>query len=70
MNTLLDILGISALIVLFLLPTLAGLARERRIDRELREAERGRAEAPPGTADAARPVTAARRPRLRSWARV
>lgn len=70
MNTLLNILGMSALIGLFLLPTLVGLARERSIDRELREAERGRAGAPPGTADAARPDTAARRPRPRSWARI
>ncbi|WP_335940836.1 hypothetical protein [Streptomyces sp. PTD5-9] len=70
MNTLLNILGVSALIVLFLLPTLFGLARERRIDRELREAERRRAKRPPETADAVRPDTAARRPHLRSWARI
>ncbi|MFE3901009.1 hypothetical protein ACFXPY_11760 [Streptomyces sp. NPDC059153] len=53
MNTFLNVLGIAALIALFLLPTLAGLARERRIDRELREAERERGDAPPETADAA-----------------
>ncbi|MFJ7490233.1 hypothetical protein ACIQZB_03105 [Streptomyces sp. NPDC097727] len=70
MNTFLNVLGTAALIALFLLPTLAGLARERRIDRELREAERERGDAPPETADAAQPVTAARRPYLRSWARI
>ncbi|MFJ6010444.1 hypothetical protein [Streptomyces sp. NPDC092952] len=53
-----NVLGISALIVLFLAPTLAGLARERRIDRELRAAE------------APAPAPAARRPYVRSWARV
>ncbi|MFE7045055.1 hypothetical protein ACFU9X_38270 [Streptomyces atratus] len=70
MNTFLNVLGIAALIALFLLPTLAGLARERRIDRELREAERERGDAPPETAGAAQPVTDARRPYLRSWARI
>ncbi|MFI6726391.1 hypothetical protein NRF20_15875 [Streptomyces sp. R-74717] len=70
MNTFLNVLAIAALIALFLLPTLAGLARERRIDRELREAERERGDAPPETADAAQPVTDARRPYLRSWARI
>ncbi|MFF9511673.1 hypothetical protein ACF1BU_16440 [Streptomyces sp. NPDC014724] len=68
MNAFLNVLGIAVLIVLFLLPTLAGLARERRIDRELREAERG--DAPPETGGAAQPVTATRRPYLGSWARI
>ncbi|MFF1915026.1 hypothetical protein ACFVYE_26170 [Streptomyces sp. NPDC058239] len=70
MNAFLNVLGITALIALALLPTLAGLARERRIDRQLREADRERREAPPETADAAQPLTAARRPYLRSWARI
>lgn len=70
MNTFLDLLGISALIALVLLPAVLGIARERRIDRELREAEQDRATRPPRTADAARPVAAARRPYVRSWARI
>ncbi|MEU9762173.1 hypothetical protein ACFYYY_25405 [Streptomyces sp. NPDC001834] len=70
MNTFLNIMGISALIGLFLLLTLFGLARERRIEHDLQEAERAGAQAPPETADAVRPVTAARRPHLRSWARI
>lgn len=70
MNTFLNYLGIAAVFALFLLPTLVGIARERRIDRQLREAERGRRTAPPETADAAQPVRAARRPYVRSWARV
>ncbi|MFB7213667.1 hypothetical protein, partial [Streptomyces sp. NPDC056255] len=59
MNTFQNVLGIAALIALVLLPALAGLARERRIDRELRAAERARSDGPPRTAGAARPVTAA-----------
>ncbi|MFI5745207.1 hypothetical protein ACIBBE_04625 [Streptomyces sp. NPDC051644] len=70
MNTFPNVLGIAALFALVLLPTLLGLARERRIDRELREAERERGDAPPETADAAQPITATRRPHLRSWARI
>ncbi|MEU6012962.1 hypothetical protein ABZ826_02560 [Streptomyces sp. NPDC047515] len=70
MNTFLNVLGIAVLFVLVLLPTLAGLARERRIDRALREAERARGDAPPETTGAAQPVTVARRPYLRSWARI
>ncbi|MFC8533712.1 hypothetical protein ACFUJY_07125 [Streptomyces sp. NPDC057249] len=70
MNTFLNFLGISALFALVLLPALIGAARERRIDRELREAEQDRSTRPPRTADAARPVAAARRPYVRSWARI
>ncbi|MFF2325266.1 MULTISPECIES: hypothetical protein [unclassified Streptomyces] len=70
MNIFLNILGVSALVALVLLPALAGLFRERRIDRQLREAERERGDTPPERADAAQPVTAARRPYLRSWARI
>ncbi|MEU8699608.1 hypothetical protein AB0C61_18470 [Streptomyces sp. NPDC048680] len=70
MNTFLNLLGIMAVIALVLLPALIGIARELRIDRALREAERSRRTAPPETADAARPVKAARRPYVRSWARV
>ncbi|MFF5335247.1 hypothetical protein [Streptomyces sp. NPDC013181] len=70
MNTFLDLLGISALIALVLLPAVLGIARERRIDRELREAEQDRSARPPQSADAARPAGAARRPYVRSWARI
>ncbi|MFB6819191.1 hypothetical protein ACFCV8_32115 [Streptomyces sp. NPDC056347] len=57
MNAIQNVLGISLLVLLFLAPTLAGLARERRIDRELRAA---------GT----EPAPVPRRPYIRSWARV
>jgi hypothetical protein len=70
MNTFQNVLGTVVLIALFLLPTLVGFARERRIDRELRAAERARSDGPPQTADAAPPGPAARRPYLRSWARI
>ncbi|MDP5314636.1 hypothetical protein [Streptomyces poriferorum] len=70
MNTFLNYLGTSVVFALFLAPTLVGIARERRIDRQLREAERARSAEPPQTADAARPVRAARRPYVRSWARI
>ncbi|MYY02036.1 MULTISPECIES: hypothetical protein [unclassified Streptomyces] len=70
MNTFQNVLGIAVLFALVLLPALLGVARERRIDRELREAERDRSTRPPRTADAARPTRAARRPYVRSWARI
>ncbi|MFD5869880.1 hypothetical protein [Streptomyces sp. NPDC060322] len=70
MNTFLSYLAIAALFALVLLPAVLGFARERRIDRELREAQRNREAAPPGTTGAARPDPATRRPHLRSWARV
>lgn len=71
MNTFLNYLVVAALFALVLAPVALGVARERRIDRQLREAERGRrAAGPPETGSAARPVPAARRPQLRSWARV
>ncbi|WP_097866105.1 hypothetical protein [Streptomyces sp. rh34] len=71
MNTFLNYLVVAALFAFVLAPVALGVARDRRIDRQLREAERGRrAAGPPETRSAARPVTAARRPYLRSWARV
>ncbi|MFB4422046.1 hypothetical protein C5F59_013265 [Streptomyces sp. QL37] len=70
MNTFLSYLAVAVLFALVLLPALVGFARERRIDRELRDAQRGRADAPPETAGAARPLTATRRPYIRSWARI
>ncbi|OWA24705.1 hypothetical protein [Streptomyces sp. CS057] len=71
MNTFLNYLVVAALFALVLAPVALGLARERRIDRQLREAERGRrtAAGPPETRSAARPVAAPRGPRPRSWAR-
>ncbi|MFD9809836.1 hypothetical protein ACFWZZ_06520 [[Kitasatospora] papulosa] len=70
MDTFLSYLVIAALFALVLLPALVGLARERRIDRALRDAQRRRGGTRPETAGAAQPVTAARRPYVRSWARV
>ncbi|MFD6630127.1 hypothetical protein ACFWEL_17615, partial [Streptomyces anulatus] len=50
MNTFLNYLVVAALFALVLAPVALGLARERRIDRQLREAERGRrAAGPPET---------------------
>ncbi|MFD7943268.1 hypothetical protein [Streptomyces sp. NPDC059744] len=50
MNTFVNFLVIAALFALVLLPALIGLARERRIDRELRAAEHERRAEPPETA--------------------
>ncbi|MEU8673509.1 hypothetical protein [Streptomyces sp. NPDC048560] len=69
MNTILNYAVVAALFALVLLPSLAGLARERRIDQALRAAERNQA-GPPEAEGAARPVTVARRPSIGSWARV
>lgn len=69
MNTFLSYLSTAVLFALVLLPALVGAARERRIDRALREAERGRAAKPPGTADAARPVRVTRRQPVRHGAK-
>ncbi|MCD9902131.1 hypothetical protein LUR56_23910 [Streptomyces sp. MT29] len=69
MNLFLDYLVVILLFALVLLPAGLGLARERRIDRQLRDAGRREVE-PTETAGAARPVTATRPLRQRSWARV
>ncbi|MGW1464809.1 hypothetical protein ACWCPT_10750 [Streptomyces sp. NPDC002308] len=69
MNALLNVLGVTVLAALVLLPALVGFARERRISRELRAAEHARRTDPPAPA-AAPPRRAARTPHLRSWARV
>ncbi|MGX1896863.1 hypothetical protein ACWIHQ_25760, partial [Streptomyces anulatus] len=54
MNTFLNYLVVAALFALVLAPVALGLARERRIDRQLREAEQGRrAAGPPETRSAA-----------------
>ncbi|MFD6474482.1 hypothetical protein ACFWEH_13405 [Streptomyces anulatus] len=56
MNTFLNYLVVAALFALVLAPVALGLARERRIDRQLREAERGRrAAGPPETRSGAAP---------------
>ncbi|MFI5725913.1 hypothetical protein [Streptomyces cyaneofuscatus] len=68
MNLFLDYLTVTALFALVLLPAGLGLARERRIDRQLRDAGRGEVE-PTETAGAARPVRSVRPLRSRSWAR-
>ncbi|MBQ1110613.1 hypothetical protein [Streptomyces sp. 404i] len=71
MNTFLNYLVVAALFALVLAPVALGLARERRIDRQLREAEQGRrAAGPPDRRSAGLRGRAERRPYLRSWARV
>ncbi|MFD6533081.1 hypothetical protein [Streptomyces sp. NPDC060184] len=73
MNTLLNVLGVTVLAALVLLPALLGFARERRIDRELRAAAIDRdahRAAPPDTSTTGRTRPAARRPYVRSWARI
>ncbi|HWU06560.1 MAG TPA: hypothetical protein VN520_09290 [Streptomyces sp.] len=68
MNTFMSYLAVTALFALVLLPVILGLARERRIDRQLREARRRWEAAPRGTTGAAQPAVATRRPYLRTWA--
>ncbi|MER6603166.1 hypothetical protein ABT305_32785 [Streptomyces parvus] len=54
MNLFLNYLVVAALFALVLLPTGLGIARERRIDRQLRDAARGEAE--PTETESALPV--------------
>ncbi|MFE7366401.1 hypothetical protein [Streptomyces anulatus] len=68
MNTFLNYLVVAALFTLVLAPVALGLARERRIDRQLREAERGEA-APTETESVARPHRVTRRSYPRGWAK-
>lgn len=70
MNTFLNYLGIAFVFALFLAPVLVGIARERRIDHAAAGSGTGAERRTPQTADAARPVRAARRPYVRSWARI
>ncbi|MFE2290528.1 hypothetical protein [Streptomyces sp. NPDC059452] len=63
MNIFLDYLVVTALFALVLLPATIGAAHDRRIDRQLRDAERG--EAPPTERE-----NATRRLPSRSWAKV
>ncbi|MFB7480791.1 hypothetical protein, partial [Streptomyces anulatus] len=70
MNTFLNYLVVAALFALVLAPVALGLARERRIDRQLREAERGRrAAGPPETRSAAQRGAGGRGPDRSSGAR-
>ncbi|MEU4030958.1 hypothetical protein OG473_12475 [Streptomyces anulatus] len=66
MNTFLNYLVVAALFALVLAPVALGLARERRIDRQLREAERGEV-APTETESAARPHKVTRRAYPQGW---
>lgn len=68
MNTFLNYLVVAALFAFVLAPVALGLARERRIDRQLREAERGEV-APMEAASAARPHKVTRRSCPQGWAR-
>ncbi|MFG2559054.1 hypothetical protein [Streptomyces sp. NPDC048496] len=69
MNAFLNYRGTAVVFALLLAPVLVGIAHDRRIDRQLREAERDRRAELPETADAAQPVKAVRRPDLRIRAR-
>ncbi|MFE0694877.1 hypothetical protein [Streptomyces sp. NPDC058869] len=70
MNTFLDYLVVAVLFALVLAPAAFGAARERRVDRQLREAERGRPAAGPPTAESAAPLPRLTRPlHGRSWAK-
>ncbi|MET4669319.1 hypothetical protein ABID94_002187 [Streptomyces sp. PvR018] len=68
MNLFLDYLTVIALFVLLALPAAIGFVRERRIDRQLRDAERGEA-ARRETESAARPYKVTRRSYPKGWAK-
>ncbi|MEW2194814.1 hypothetical protein [Streptomyces microflavus] len=68
MNLFLDYLTVIALFVFVALPAAIGFVRERRIDRQLRDAERGEA-APRATENAARPYKVTRRSYPKGWAK-
>ncbi|MFJ6614514.1 hypothetical protein ACIQPT_30010 [Streptomyces sp. NPDC091289] len=69
MNTFLNYLVVAALFALVLAPVVLGAARELRIDRQLREAERGEV-ALTETERAARPHEVTRRSYPKGWANV
>ncbi|MGW8487595.1 hypothetical protein [Streptomyces sp. NPDC055886] len=71
MNTFLNYLVVAALFALVLAPVALGVVRERRIDRQLREAERGRraAAGPPEAQSAARPYRVTRHSYPKGWAK-
>ncbi|WP_433403079.1 hypothetical protein [Streptomyces sp. CA-146814] len=66
MNLFLDYLTVTALFAFVALPAAVGLIRERRIDRQLRAAERREAK-PTETRSAARPYKVTRHLNGRSW---
>ncbi|MFD8118839.1 hypothetical protein ACWECC_08915 [Streptomyces microflavus] len=68
MNLFLDYLTVTALFAFVALPAAIGFVRERRIDRQLRDAERGEA-APRATENAARPYKVTRRSYPKGWAK-
>jgi len=68
MNLFLDYLVVTLLFALVLLPAGLGLARERRIDRQLRDAERGEV-ARTEARNAARPYRVTRRSYPKGWAK-
>lgn len=68
MNIFLDYLTVTALFALVALPAAVGLVRERRITRQLRDAERGEA-APRATENAALPYRVTRRSYPKGWAK-
>ncbi len=68
MNLFLDYLTVTALFALVALPAALGLIRDRRIDRQLRDAERGEA-ARTETESAARPYKVTRRSYPKGWAK-
>ncbi|MFJ7057130.1 hypothetical protein ACIQVA_05135 [Streptomyces microflavus] len=68
MNLFLDYLTVTALFAFVALPAAIGFVRERRIDRRLRDAERGEAQ-PTETESAARPYKATRRSYPKGWAK-
>lgn len=68
MNLFLDYLTVIALFVFVALPAAVGFVRERRIDRQLRDAERGEA-ARTEPYSAARPYKVTRRSYPKGWAK-
>lgn len=68
MNLFLNYLTVTALFALVALPAAVGLIRERRIDRQLRAAERGEAR-PTETRSTARPYKVTRHSYPKGWAK-
>ncbi|MFJ5739866.1 hypothetical protein [Streptomyces microflavus] len=68
MNLFLDYLTVIALFAFVAFPAAIGFVRERRIDRQLRDAERGEA-ARTETEGAARPYKVTRRSYPKGWAK-
>ncbi|MET9091615.1 hypothetical protein ABZX72_05980 [Streptomyces cyaneofuscatus] len=68
MNLFLNYLTVTVLFALVALPAVAGLIRERRIDRQLRDAERGEV-ARTGPRSTARPYKVTRHSYPKGWAK-